>query len=420
MPEFLTALVAAIRKAGAARRLMWFALLALPLAALTGAWLLVDRAPYRVLYPGLSDRAGGEVVAALEKLDIPYRVREADGAIEVPQNQLHIARFKLAAQGLPRSDAGSTESSDATPLFGLSQFQEQLRYQRALEAELVRSIESMSAVESARVHLALPKASPFLRDPPPATAAVVVRLAPGAALGEAQVFAIRRMVAASVPRLKEADVTVLDQEGHWLGPVAGPDEARRAALETSLAARVRDALVPWLGADAVKVQVAATLATAGDASGNRTRRARQTDAGARAVERIRATVIVTRALGAAEVEKATRLARQALGIDPARGDSVLVFALPPAHSVARPGPPAAPAAHAMPPWAWGAAAGAVLLAALGAWAWQRRRRSRVAASGQAADLPQEAAFEDLLARSKSLALADPRVTADVIRLWMRA
>ncbi len=433
MPKFLTAWFEAVAAASPARRLFWLALLVLPIAALVAAYLWLHQPSYKVLYPKLSDRAGGEVMAALDKLDISYRVSEANGAIEVPVNQLYVARFKLAAQGLPKPESGGAEVLDNSPLFGLSQFQEQMRYQRALEAELVRSVEALSAVETARVHLALPKSSPFLRDPPSATAAVVVQIKSGTTLGNDQVYAIRRMVAASVPRLKAAEVSVLDQEGRLLGSADTPAEAQRAALEAGLARRVIDALAPWLGADKVKVQVTATLAGSRSEAIARVRNARPVEPSVRTprlsenrLQRLNAAVILARDASPDEIEKATALARQALGIDPRRGDSVLVFALPPARQT---GPVALPAQATeatparMPVWIWPVGAGALLFI-YAVWL-VRKRRLRQAPSTPDRSMPEVEklgadAFEALLQRSRNQTLDNPRVTADVIRLWMRA
>ena len=182
MPGWLSSLRDLIAEASPLRRFMLALLVLLPLAALAAAYVWFNPPAYRVLYAQLSDRAGGEVIAALEQLDIPYRLSAADGTIEVPADQLHVARYRLAARGLPKSDADAQDEVDRAPSFGASSLQEQQRYQHALEIDLARSIQTLDAVELARVHLALPKVSPFLRDAPPATAAVLVRLRPGAQL----------------------------------------------------------------------------------------------------------------------------------------------------------------------------------------------------------------------------------------------
>lgn len=203
--------------ASPARKLLWgviiLLLLALPAALF---WQDIQPVPeYRVLYAELSDRDGGEVVGALERLNIPYRLSDPDGLVLVPSDQMHAARYKLAALGLPRGDKPADAS--AGQRFGLSSFQEQLGYQRGLEAELARSVETIEAVESARVHLALPKQSSFLREPLPATATVLVELKPGAHLDREQVEAVRRIVAGGVLGMNPSRVGVVDQRGVLLG-----------------------------------------------------------------------------------------------------------------------------------------------------------------------------------------------------------
>src|SRR5512138_1136161 len=235
-------------------------LVLLPLGTLAAAYVWFNPPPYRVLYAQLSDRAGGEVIAALDRLDIPYRLSAADGSIEVPASELHAARYRLAAIGLPKSDAEVQDEVERAPRFGASSLEEQQRYRHALEVDLARSIQALDAVELARVHLALPKVSPFLRDAPPATAAVLVRLRPGAQLSAEQVKTIQTLVAAGVPRMKRADVQVLDPRGVLRGGAA-PDvgQSARLALEQDLAHRALAVLVPWLGKGRVNVQVSATL-----------------------------------------------------------------------------------------------------------------------------------------------------------------
>ncbi|OYY79770.1 MAG: flagellar M-ring protein FliF, partial [Hydrogenophilales bacterium 16-62-9] len=260
MPAWLSSLRDLIADASPLRRVMLALLVLLPLIALGAAYLKFNPPVYRVLYAHLSDRAGGEVITALEQLNIPYRLSDADGAIEVPLDRLHAARYRLAARGLPKTDDERQDEAERAPSFGASSLQEQQRFQRALEIDLARSIQKLEAVEIARVHLALPKVSPFLRDAPPATAAVLVRLRKGAHLSAVQVTTIQTLVAAGVPRMKRTNVQVLDPGGVMLGGAA-PEavQSRRLALEQDLVRRVLAVLTPWLDKDRVSVQVTATL-----------------------------------------------------------------------------------------------------------------------------------------------------------------
>lgn len=445
MPGWLISLRDLIAEASPWRRFMLALLVILPLAALAAAYLWFNPPAYRVLYTQLSDRAGGEVITALEQFDIPYRLSAADGTIEVPADQLHAARYRLAARGLPKSDDDAQDEVDRAPRFGASSLQEQQRYQRALEIDLARSIQKLEAVELARVHLALPKVSPFLRDAPPATAAVLVRLRPEAQLSEEQVTTIRTLVAAGVPRLKRAEVQVLDQRGVLLGGTVPEAElSQRLALEQDLVRRALAVLTPWLGEDRVSVQVTATLedsetrqtvervqnvVVAGQARPlEKTVRTTRVPEGR--IQRINAIVILGFDASANEQWRARQMASQALGLQPARGDTLNVYALPVVAPKPQAGLPAvtpraqapAPASPVKPPPAkaspfalpqWSLAAAVAILILLAVSVWLRARRAP-AAEAHVDD------FDAELDAVRSRVLADPRVAADVIKLWMRA
>jgi flagellar M-ring protein FliF len=449
LPGFLSAIWEAFTTASPLRKGAVVLLLIVPVAALVVAYLWLNPTPYRVLYAGLSDRSGGEVIAALERMAIPYRLSQTDGSIQVPADQLHAARFRLAAQGLPKSEESALNTFDDTPRIGLSSLQEQLRYQRMLEAELARSIQGLRGVELARVHLALPKTSPFLRQAPPATAAVLLRLAEGHALSEDQVAAIQSMVAASVPRLQAGDVRVIDQQGNLLGAFAsiGAQEPR-AVLERDLARRVLDVLGPWLGAERVNVQVTAVLEDSETRQTVERYRDRLVGGEARPMEksvqttvlpegrlrRINATVVLGFDASAEQLAKADALARQALALDRRRGDSLSVFALPLAArdeatpAVAKAEQPAQSIA-AVPPLAVDARSSRSdpTLVRVGLWVvaallllaglvWFRRARR----PGMAAEAEPAETLDSLLEAARSQTLDNPRVAADVVRLWMRA
>jgi len=238
--------------------------------ALLAVVLLWARTPeYRVLYSNLSDRDGGDVIAALGTLNIPYQVADGGTAILVPAGQVYDTRLKLASQGLPRGGSVGFELME-TQKFGISQFAEQVNYQRALAGELSRTIQSLSQVASARVHLAIPRPSVFVREQPRPSASVLVGLYPGRTLDEAQVSAIQHLVASAVPELSARGVTVVDQAGNLLSGSGEPTLAGGLgldasqikylhALEGTYAARIEAILLPIVGRDNVRAQVAATL-----------------------------------------------------------------------------------------------------------------------------------------------------------------
>jgi flagellar M-ring protein FliF len=190
-------------------------LVAVALAVIAALWMWSQQPEYRVLFANYSDRDGGAITASLDQMGVKYKFSEGGAAILVPSEQVHDVRLKLAAQGLPKGGNVGFELMENQKL-GVSQFLEQVNYQRSLEGELARSIQSLGAVASARVHLALPKPSVFVREQQKPTASVLLTLQPSRALDPGQVSAIVHLVASSVPELTTSNVTVVDQNGTLL------------------------------------------------------------------------------------------------------------------------------------------------------------------------------------------------------------
>jgi len=222
---------------------------------------------YAVLFSQLADKEAAELSQALQAANIPYRIDEMSGAIMIPPDRLREVRLKLASQGLPRSASIGFEMLEKSDGFGTSQFMENARYQHALEIELARTIATLHPVQNSRVHLAIPKASAFLRDKRQPSASVTVQLYPGRVLEKGQVAAIIHLVGSSVPNLEAGQVTVVDQQGNLLtGKVddnnAGLDKSQLEfthSVESSYANRIEELLIPLVGSGKVKAQVAATV-----------------------------------------------------------------------------------------------------------------------------------------------------------------
>ncbi len=185
------------------------------LAVVVAIWMWSSSPDYRVLYANYSDKDGGALTAALDQMGVKYKFSEGGTAILVPAEQVPDLRLKLAAQGLPKGGNVGFELMENQKL-GVSQFLEQVNYQRSLEGELARSIQSLGSVAGARVHLALPKPSVFVRDQQKPTASVLLNLQAGRALDPGQVSAIVHLVASSIPELTVGNVTVVDQNGNLL------------------------------------------------------------------------------------------------------------------------------------------------------------------------------------------------------------
>jgi flagellar M-ring protein FliF len=221
---------------------------------------------YRLLYNNLSAQDSAQVVDALQKSGLDYRVDESNGSVWVQGDAMHDARMKLASQGLPEGTGNGFELMDGQDGFGSSQFVESVRFQRALEGELSRTISSLKSVQNARVHLAIPKQSVFVRKRKKASAAITVGLYPGRMLESAQVQAIVNLVSSSVPDLEASQITVVDQSGRLLTDEHDSDMAfsgkqldYKRQIEDSYVKRIEDILTPIVGAGKVKAQVNAEL-----------------------------------------------------------------------------------------------------------------------------------------------------------------
>lgn len=235
------------------------------IAIVAALFMWASSPEYRVLYSNLSEADGGSIINELDARGIPYQFSENGQALMVPSNQVHTLRLQLAEQGLPRGGNLGLELMDSQA-FGISQFAEQINYQRGLEGELARSIESLGPVEGVRVHLSMAKPSVFIRDREPAKASVVLTLLPGRILGEGQVSAIVHMVSGSVPELAAEDVTVVNQDGRLLSAetsngndLDGSQLEYIAEVERSYQQRIEHILTPILGRDNVRAQVAAQI-----------------------------------------------------------------------------------------------------------------------------------------------------------------
>jgi flagellar M-ring protein FliF len=229
--------------------------------------VLWTRGPsYSLLYANIAAEDQSAVAQALEAAQIPYRIQPGSNNIEVASERVSEARMKLAGQGLPESGGGFA-LMDKDPGFGVSQFMENARYQHALETELARTIANLRPVEGARVHLAIPHQSAFVRDHHPGSASVFVQVKPGRRLEEGQVQAIINLVASSVPEMEANQVTVVDQQGRLLSSPEGHDEfALREQqfdmvhrLEEDYTQRIEALLTPMIGAGRVRAQVVAQM-----------------------------------------------------------------------------------------------------------------------------------------------------------------
>lgn len=237
------------------------------IALITGVWMWSQTPDYRVLYSNVSDHDGGAIINSLQQMNIPYKFSQGGGAILIPGNQVHDVRLRLASQGLPKGGLAGFELME-NQKFGSSQFLEQINYQRALEGELARSVQSLSAVQSARIHLAITKPSVFARDKQQPSASVLLNLFPGRLLNEEQVSAIVHLVSSSVSNLPVKNVTIIDQHSNLLSSQSnkksetGLDVGQLnyvKEVEEGYATRIETILSPITGPNNVRAQVTADI-----------------------------------------------------------------------------------------------------------------------------------------------------------------
>jgi flagellar M-ring protein FliF len=231
------------------------------LAAVALAYFTLRQPDWRPLYPGLAETDAAAVSDALAAANFDYRINQDSGTVEVPAGDAARARILLAGQGLPKASAAAGQALADMPL-GASRSVEAARLKQALERELAASVEAIDGVKAARVHVATPEPSVFIRDRAAPSASVFVTLAPGRSLAEAQVRAVIWLVATSVPGLASDRVSVVDQSGALLSAGVSGD-AQHLAYQQRLESLVRERLVklltPILGPGRFTAEVAADV-----------------------------------------------------------------------------------------------------------------------------------------------------------------
>lgn len=237
--------------------------MAAAVAAGVGITLWSQGPTYGLLYGSLADTDAAAVTRSLSAAGIEYRLDDASGGISVPASKLNQARMMLAEQGV--LDSGGFASLAKENGLGISTFMESARYQHALEMELSKTIASMQHVASARVHIAAPRQSSFIRDRTPARASVFLQLRAGRRLTGEQVASIVNLVGSSVPDIDPSQVTVIDQQGRLLSAPEGRGEGAlrdqqleyTRQIEENLAQRIEALITPMVGVGRVRAEVSA-------------------------------------------------------------------------------------------------------------------------------------------------------------------
>ena len=229
---------------------------------------LWSQAPnYSVLYASLSPKDLSSVTQSLDSAGIEYKLERGTGGILVDAEKIHEARMRLSTTGMPQGGEVGFELLQQDQGLGSNSFLLKARYNRALEGELAQSISRLSVIESARVHLAIPKQSAFARKISTPSASVVVNLSPGRVIDESQTAGIINIVASSVPGLLAENVSVVDDKGRMLSSVGGDSEMNMGGtqfeytrkLEESYVKRILEIIGPFVGSDGVRAQVVADM-----------------------------------------------------------------------------------------------------------------------------------------------------------------
>ncbi|WNB77539.1 flagellar basal-body MS-ring/collar protein FliF [Methylomonas koyamae] len=232
------------------------------------AVVLWSQAPaYDLLFASVAEKDSAEILDSLAKLGVDYKVETGSGAIMVPADKVRELKLKLAAQGLPRSASLGYELLDKENGFGTSKSVEQMRFQRALEGEIALTIQTIQNVKAAKVLLAIPVQSVFVRERKKPSASVVVELYQGRSLEKEQIESIVHLVASSVPLMEASQVTVVDQKGRLLNSKEGGEDISLSSkqfeykknIEEHLRERIENILTPLVGGDGMRAQISADV-----------------------------------------------------------------------------------------------------------------------------------------------------------------
>ena len=265
--QFLGRLIQGFRALSPAQRVVFTLVVGGGLIAMIVFVVWSNRPDYGVLYSNLVEKDAAAVVSKLKEMKIPYRLEGGGRSILIPSEQIYDIRLQLATSGIPEGGGVGFEIFDRTN-FGMTDFIQQLNYQRALQGELSRTINQFSEVETSRIHLSLPKKSLFVEEQEEARASVILKLKQGRSLNQNQVRGIIHLVASSAQGLSPENITVVDTQGHLLSEAGGSDPMTRLGesqwelqtnLERTLEKRVQTMLEKAVGQDQAIVRASVDL-----------------------------------------------------------------------------------------------------------------------------------------------------------------
>lgn len=266
LPEQIKSIIDNLRGLGPKRLAMMGGAAAIIMAVVLTAAIYLNRPAYETLYVGLDRNDVGQIGSVLSEAGIRYDVSSDGTSVMVAAGKTGQARMLLAERGLPTSSNAGYELFDNVGSFGLTSFMQEVTRVRALEGEIARTIQSITGIKSARVHIVMPERASFRREEQAPTASVVIRA--DRAEGMKAALAIRHLVAAAVPRLQADKVTVLDATGELLAAGDDPNNSSVArsltverTVETQIEENIRRALAPYLGPENFRASVKADVNT---------------------------------------------------------------------------------------------------------------------------------------------------------------
>ena len=265
--QFISQLWKAFKTLTPSKRLAVVAVAAISLVSIAAFVAFVNQKEYRVLFSNLSAEDAGEILARLQEKKIPYKVSPSSDSILVPSERVSELRLNLAASGLPQGGGVGFEIFDKKN-FGVTEFVQQLNYQRALQGELSRTINSLDEIQQSRVHIVMPKQSLFVEKQAKPTASVIIKLKPGRRLRATQVEGITHLVASSVEGLQPGEVTIVDSGGNILSKAVSESQLSKRTntqmeyqtnIEKGLAHKIQSMLEKVVGEGKVVARVSAAL-----------------------------------------------------------------------------------------------------------------------------------------------------------------
>lgn len=390
--------VARLRSLSADRQLALAAVTAVVIAVLFGSLYLLTRPRYEVLFRDLRPADAATIVEQLDKEQKPYKLEDGGATILAPAGSIDETRLAIMGADLPLNGTVGFELFSKSDM-GLTEFAQRINYQRALQGELARTIMTIEAIETARVHLTLPEPSIFRGERKPAEASVTLTTRPGRLLSSDAVAGIQRLVAASAPDLEVGSVVVLDAHGTLVAGAAAPEgpEApvpatvqQTRAIEQYYAASLRRALEPLYPGVRVQVTIPADQWAVGAVSEQVREAALESWARDERDFRLLVAVSTPAGLGDLQQDDVGRIVADVSGLSRERGDSLIFPAWNAVEAAsaepapitpslqggapsAAPSPGLAPTRRDLPPWIWGLAA-IGLLAGVVLLLRQRRRR----------------------------------------------